>query len=112
LNPTKCVFDVPFGKLLGFIVSHRGIEANPEKEAFFSLSCSRNKTNSNGLKKQPMLSKISSSTSSLLPPSRLHCQERNCSYILQPPHTSSARQLWYNAKKKVMPTVSKDQSTS
>ena len=31
LNPTKCVFGVPSGKLLGFIVSERGIEANPEK---------------------------------------------------------------------------------
>ena len=31
LNPTKCVFGVPSGKLLGFIISHRGIEANPEK---------------------------------------------------------------------------------
>jgi hypothetical protein len=31
LNPTKCVFRVPLGKLLGFIVSNRGIEANPEK---------------------------------------------------------------------------------
>ena len=31
LNPTKCVFGVPAGKLLGFIVSERGIEANPEK---------------------------------------------------------------------------------
>jgi hypothetical protein len=31
LNPTKSVFDVPQGKLLGFIVSHRGIEANSEK---------------------------------------------------------------------------------
>jgi hypothetical protein len=31
LNPNKCVFDVPLGKLLGFIISHRGIEANPEK---------------------------------------------------------------------------------
>ena len=31
LNPTKCVFGVPSGKLLGFIVSHRGIEANPQK---------------------------------------------------------------------------------
>src|SRR6185369_5832128 len=31
LNPTKCVFGVPSGKLLGFIVSHIGIEANPEK---------------------------------------------------------------------------------
>jgi hypothetical protein len=31
LNPEKCVFRVPRGKLLGFIVSKRGIEANPEK---------------------------------------------------------------------------------
>jgi hypothetical protein len=31
LNPDKCVFGVSAGKLLGFLVSHRGIEANPEK---------------------------------------------------------------------------------
>jgi hypothetical protein len=31
LNPNKCVFGVPLGKLLGFIINHRGIEANPEK---------------------------------------------------------------------------------
>jgi hypothetical protein len=31
LNPTKCIFGVPSGKLLGFIVSNRGIKANPEK---------------------------------------------------------------------------------
>src|SRR5438132_11170333 len=31
LNPEKCVFGVPSGKLLSFIVSHHGIEANPEK---------------------------------------------------------------------------------
>ena len=31
LNPTKCVFGVRAGKLLGFIVSERGIEANPDK---------------------------------------------------------------------------------
>jgi dsDNA-binding SOS-regulon protein len=31
LNPNKCVFGVPSGKLLGFIISHRRIEANPEK---------------------------------------------------------------------------------
>jgi hypothetical protein len=31
LNPTKCVFGVSAGQLLGFIVSHRGIEVNPEK---------------------------------------------------------------------------------
>jgi hypothetical protein len=30
LNPNKCVFGVPSGKLLGFIISQRGIEANPE----------------------------------------------------------------------------------
>ena len=31
VDPEKCVFGVPAGKLLGFIVSHRGIEVNPEK---------------------------------------------------------------------------------
>ena len=31
LNPEKCVFEVPRGTLLGFIVSERGIEANLEK---------------------------------------------------------------------------------
>ena len=30
-NPEKWVFDVPAGKLLGFIVSNRGMEANPAK---------------------------------------------------------------------------------
>ena len=31
LNPSKCTFGVPGGKLLGFLVSERGIDANPEK---------------------------------------------------------------------------------
>jgi hypothetical protein len=31
LKLNKCVFGVPSGKLVGFIISHRGIEANPEK---------------------------------------------------------------------------------
>jgi hypothetical protein len=31
LNPEKCVFGVPRGMLLGFIMSEHGIEANPEK---------------------------------------------------------------------------------
>ena len=31
LNPKKCVFGVPKGKLLGFIISEWGIEANLEK---------------------------------------------------------------------------------
>jgi hypothetical protein len=31
LNPEKCVFGVCQGKILGYLVSHRGIEANPTK---------------------------------------------------------------------------------
>jgi hypothetical protein len=31
LNPDKCVFRVSAGKLLGFLVLHWRIEANPEK---------------------------------------------------------------------------------
>ena len=31
LNPSKCAFGVASGKFLGFIVSQRGIEANPKK---------------------------------------------------------------------------------
>jgi len=31
LNPEKCVFGVPRGMLLGYVVSQHGIEANPEK---------------------------------------------------------------------------------
>ena len=31
LNPSKCAFGVSSGKFLGFMVSHRGIKANPDK---------------------------------------------------------------------------------
>ena len=31
LNPSKCAFRVSSGKFLGFLVSQRGIEANPDK---------------------------------------------------------------------------------
>src|SRR3954468_24401059 len=31
LNPKKCVFGIPAGKLLGYMVSARGVEDNPEK---------------------------------------------------------------------------------
>jgi hypothetical protein len=31
LNPSKCIFGVSSGKFLGFMVSQRGIEANPDK---------------------------------------------------------------------------------
>jgi hypothetical protein len=31
LNPEKCTFGVPLGKLLRYMVSNRGINPNPEK---------------------------------------------------------------------------------
>ena len=31
LNPNKCAFGVTTGKFLGFLVSQKGIEVNPEK---------------------------------------------------------------------------------
>ena len=31
LNPAKCAFNVSAEKFQGFIVNHRGIEANPDK---------------------------------------------------------------------------------
>ena len=31
LNPKKCAFSVTSGKLLGYIVSEKGIEVDPEK---------------------------------------------------------------------------------
>ncbi|KAL5741572.1 hypothetical protein ACOSP7_028304 [Xanthoceras sorbifolium] len=30
LNPTKCSFEVSSGKFIGYLVTHRGIEANPD----------------------------------------------------------------------------------
>ena len=38
LNPLKCAFGVTSGKFLGFMVNHRGIEANPDKiQAFIDM---------------------------------------------------------------------------
>ena len=43
INPEKCIFGVPRGNLLGFVVSERGIEANPEKiSAIASMGPIRN----------------------------------------------------------------------
>ncbi|KAH9750796.1 Ribonuclease H [Citrus sinensis] len=43
LNPEKCAFGVESGKFLGFMVSHRGIEANPEKiQAIVQMRSPRN----------------------------------------------------------------------
>jgi hypothetical protein len=43
-NPDKCSFGVSLGKLLGYLVSHRGIEANPKKvKAINDMQSPRNK---------------------------------------------------------------------
>jgi hypothetical protein len=43
LNPAKCAFGVSSGKFLGFLVSQRGIEANPEKvRAVLDMSSPKN----------------------------------------------------------------------
>jgi hypothetical protein len=40
LNPAKCAFEVSSGKFLGYMVSSRGIEANPEKiRAVLEMQC-------------------------------------------------------------------------
>ena len=42
LNPSKCVFGVALGKFLGFMVSQRGIEANPKKvQAIINMTSPR-----------------------------------------------------------------------
>ena len=42
LNLSKCVFGVASGKFLGFMVSQRGIEANPEKvQAIINMASPR-----------------------------------------------------------------------
>ena len=43
LNPEKCAFGVESGKFIGFMVSHRWIEANPEKiQAIVQMRSTRN----------------------------------------------------------------------
>src|SRR4051812_13130279 len=39
MNPAKCDFGLPSTKLLGFLVSHRGIEANPDKIRAIEKMC-------------------------------------------------------------------------
>ncbi|XP_022883783.1 uncharacterized protein LOC111400613 [Olea europaea var. sylvestris] len=44
LNPEKCVFGVASGKFLGFMITHRGIEANPDKiQALAAMESPRTK---------------------------------------------------------------------
>ena len=43
LNQSKCAFEVSSGKFLGFMVSQRGIEANPDKiRAILSMEPPKN----------------------------------------------------------------------
>ena len=43
MNPSKCAFGVSSGKFLGFMVSQRGIEANPDKiQAMLNMEPPRN----------------------------------------------------------------------
>ena len=43
LNPSKCAFGVSSGKFLGFMLSYRGIEANPDKiQAILNMEPPRN----------------------------------------------------------------------
>ena len=43
LNLSKCAFEVSLGKFLGFMVSQRGIEANPDKiQAILSIELPKN----------------------------------------------------------------------
>ena len=43
LNPNKCAFEVSSEKFLGFMVSHRGIEANSDKiQAILDMKPSQN----------------------------------------------------------------------
>lgn len=42
LNPSKCTFAVPSGEFLGYIVTERGIKANPRQiNAFLSMTSPR-----------------------------------------------------------------------
>ena len=43
LNPSKCIFGVSSGKFLGFLVTKRGIEANPDQiQALLGMSSPKN----------------------------------------------------------------------
>nr|KYP51979.1 Retrovirus-related Pol polyprotein from transposon 17.6 [Cajanus cajan] len=62
LNPDKCVFGVSGGKFLGFMLSSRGIEANPDKcQAIIDMRCPSN------LKEVPKLAGRLTALSRFLP---------------------------------------------
>jgi len=43
VNPEKCIFEVEGGKFWGFMLTHRGIEANPDKcQAIVDMRSAKN----------------------------------------------------------------------
>jgi hypothetical protein len=58
LNPEKCVFGIPKGKLLSFIVSEQGIKANPKKiVAIWNLGSITNRLREQGMPLYKLLKK-------------------------------------------------------
>jgi hypothetical protein len=57
LNPEKYVFGISAGKVLGFLVTHRGIEVNPDKiraiEAMRPPHTSQGRAENNGVPRSP-----------------------------------------------------------
>ena len=70
LNPSKCAFDVSSGKFLGFMISQRGIEANPNKiRAILEMQPPRTIKETQGLTRRivALIRFISRSTDKCLP---------------------------------------------
>jgi hypothetical protein len=107
LNPEKCVFGVPQGMLLGFIVSERSIKANPENVSTITnmgpirdvkgvqwvmgclaaLSCFISRLSEKGLPLYQLLWKTSPTHLSCHPPKG----NPSCSTSPQPPRWSALR---------------------
>jgi hypothetical protein len=50
LNPDKCTFSAPSGKLLGYMVSHHGIDPNPDNWTQFTAREFKNFCADSGIK--------------------------------------------------------------
>ncbi len=63
LNPKKCAFEVQSGKFMGFMITQRGIKANPNKvQAIFDMALPRTpmtfKADSEASSSQQILGKV------------------------------------------------------
>jgi hypothetical protein len=81
LNPEKCVFGVCQGKILGYLVSHRGIEANPTKiQAIINMSPPQSTRDVQRLTGRLVaLNRFISKSAERIYPSSRHCMVRNTS---------------------------------